>query len=100
MARPKVRLIRPSPNATQRLNHSAEEPDLPVANAGFRAEVRRLLAIAMTDDLRLAGRRTTGLFAVAPDGQRWFRILAARGCSVPHWPRPWAGRAVDWQIRC
>lgn len=61
------------------------------ADETFRDEVRRFLSTELTDDLRLAGRRTAGIFTDYDDGQRWFRILARRGWSVPHWPVDWGG---------
>ena len=63
----------------------------------FRAEVRQFLAAELTVDLRLAGRRASGVFADYPAGHRWFRILAARGWSVPHWPIEWGG--CGWSAR-
>ena len=68
-----------------------------IADQAFRDEVRQFLASALSADLRLAGRRTAGIFTDAADGQRWFRILAQRGWSVPHWPRAWGG--CDWSPR-
>lgn len=67
------------------------------ADQRFRAEVRQFLAAELTPALRLAGRRTAGIFTDAADGQRWFRILAARGWSVPHWPVAWGG--CGWSPR-
>ena len=61
------------------------------ADDAFRDEVRQFLATELTDDLRLAGRRTAGIFTDYDDGQRWFRILARKGWSVPHWPVEWGG---------
>jgi acyl-CoA dehydrogenase len=55
-------------------------------DAAFRDEVRRFLAEALTDELRAAGRRCSGIFTDYPEGIRWHRILAQRGWSVPHWP--------------
>ena len=52
----------------------------------FRDEVRAFLAIALTDDLRAAGRRCSGICAEYAYSIRWHRILAQRGWSVPHWP--------------
>ena len=57
----------------------------------FQQEVRAFLAGALTPDLRLAGRRGSGIFSDFEAGIRWHRILAARGWSVPHWPREWGG---------
>ena len=52
----------------------------------FRDEVRSFLDAELTQDLRQAGRRTSGIFAEFAPGQRWHAILAQRGWSVPHWP--------------
>lgn len=52
----------------------------------FRDEVRRFLDTALTEELRAAGRRCAGLFCEYEHGNRWHRILAERGWSVPHWP--------------
>ncbi len=71
--------------------------DAEAADQAFRDEVRQFLASELSADLRLAGRRTAGVFTDATDGQRWFRILARRGWSVPHWPRDWGG--CDWSPR-
>ncbi len=52
----------------------------------FRDEVRDFLARELTPELRQAGRRCSGIFTEYHDGNRWHRILAQRGWSVPHWP--------------
>ena len=57
----------------------------------FRAEVRAFLAQHLSDELRQASRRNAAIFAERDVGQRWMRILAARGWSVPHWPVAWGG---------
>jgi acyl-CoA dehydrogenase len=75
----------------------AEWPDGDPSDAEFRAEVRRFLAAELDEDLRLAGRRCSGIFADHAVGNRWFRILAARGWSVPHWPVAWGG--CGWSAR-
>ena len=67
------------------------------ADAAFRDEVRQFLATALTPELRLAGRRTAGIFTDAPAGRPWFRALAERGWSVPHWPVEWGG--TGWTAR-
>jgi alkylation response protein AidB-like acyl-CoA dehydrogenase len=69
----------------------------PAADAAFRAEVRQFLATALPEDLRQAGRRSSGIFADYSHGNRWFRILAAQGWSVPHWPLEWGG--CGWSAR-
>ncbi len=55
-------------------------------DASFRNEVRSFLASALTDELRAAGRRCSGIFTDYPEGIRWHRTLAQRGWSVPQWP--------------
>ena len=57
----------------------------------FRTEVRRFLDENLTQDLREAGRKTTGVFADYAAGMRWHRILARRGWSAPSWPREYGG---------
>ena len=57
----------------------------------FRTEVRRFLDENLTEDLREAGRKTTGVFADYAAGMRWHRILARRGWSAPSWPREYGG---------
>ncbi len=57
----------------------------------FRAEVRSFLRATLSADLRLAGRRCSGIFTDYHDGIRWHRILAQRGWSVPQWPTEHGG---------
>ena len=57
----------------------------------FRTEVRRFLDENLTEDLREAGRKTTGVFADYAAGMRWHRILARRGWSAPGWPKEYGG---------
>jgi len=57
----------------------------------FRTEVRRFLDEKLTEDLREAGRKTTGVFADYAAGKRWHKILARRGWSAPSWPREYGG---------
>jgi len=65
--------------------------ELSPADTAFRDEVRQFLQAELSDELRLAGRRTAGIFTDFPEGQQWFRVLARRGWSVPHWPVEWGG---------
>ena len=60
----------------------------------FRDEVRGWLAANLPADLRdkVVGYR--GLSKA--DYQRWHRILADQGWSVPHWPKEWGG--TGWNI--
>jgi acyl-CoA dehydrogenase len=56
------------------------------AGPAFRHEVDAFLAEALTDDLREAGRSTTGLKS-APEACRiWRQRLNARGWYAPSWP--------------
>ena len=71
--------------------------DLSPADAAFRDEVRRFLDAELTPELRLAGRRTSGIFTDYPDGQNWFKVLAKKGWNVPHWPVEWGG--TGWTPR-
>lgn len=57
----------------------------------FRAELRQFMAAQLPEDLRQASRRNAAIFADRDTCQRWTRILAARGWSVPHWPLAWGG---------
>ena len=57
----------------------------------FRDEVRRFLAENLTEDLREAGRKTSGVFADFAAGLRWHKVLAGRGWSAPTWPREYGG---------
>ena len=59
---------------------------LTAAETAFRDEVRDFLARELTPELRVAGRRCSGIFTDYEFGNRWHRILATRGWSVPNWP--------------
>lgn len=61
------------------------------SETAFRDEVRAFLDTALTQDLRLAGRRASGIFTDYPDGIRWHQTLAAQGWSVPRWPTEHGG---------
>jgi acyl-CoA dehydrogenase len=69
----------------------AAAPAAHADDSAFRAEVRQFLAEALTPAMRLAGRRTAGIFTDAPEARPWFRALAQRGWSAPHWPVEWGG---------
>lgn len=64
---------------------------LTAAETAFRDEVRDFLARELTPELRAAGRRCSGIFTDYEHGNRWHRILAARGWSVPQWPAEHGG---------
>ena len=57
----------------------------------FRSEVRAFLAAELSEDLREAARRTTGLFTEFEYGHRWFKKLSARGWAAPNWPTSLGG---------
>ena len=57
----------------------------------FRDKVRAFLATELTDEIRLGGHRTSGIFADYEVGIPWQRILAKRGWAAPHWPVEWGG---------
>jgi alkylation response protein AidB-like acyl-CoA dehydrogenase len=57
----------------------------------FRDEVRRFLSESLTEDLREAGRKTSGVFADFAAGLRWHKVLAGRGWSAPTWPKEHGG---------
>lgn len=59
----------------------------------FRDEVRAFLAAELTDDIRLGGHRTSGIFSDYEVGIPWQRVLAKRGWAAPHWPVEWGGCA-------
>ena len=69
------------------LSYSPEE-------LAFRNEVRDWLAGNLPADIRA---KVTGYQHLAKaDHQRWHKILAAKGWSVPHWPKEWGG--TGWNI--
>ena len=55
----------------------------------FRAEVRLFLRDNLPASIREKG--VAGQKLSKDDYVRWTRILAAKGWSVPHWPREWGG---------
>ena len=63
----------------------------------FREEVRAFLAAELSDEIRLGGRRTAGIFSDPSSGLPWLRVLAKRGWAAPHWPVEWGG--CDWTPR-
>src|SRR6218665_2024974 len=67
------------------------------ADKAFRDDVRRFLQAHLSDDLRRAGRRCSGIFADYPEGIAWHRILARQGWSAPRWPGEHCG--TGWAPR-
>ncbi len=69
------------------LSYSAEE-------LAFRDEVRDWLEANLPADIRA---KVVGYQALTKeDFQRWHKILADKGWSVPHWPEEWGG--TGWNI--
>ena len=69
------------------LSYSTEE-------LAFRDEVRGWLAANLPAEIR---DKVTGYRHLArEDFNRWHKILAAKGWSVPHWPLEWGG--TGWNI--
>ncbi len=68
------------------LSFSADE-------TAFRNEVRTWLAANLPADIREKVTTYRGLSR--EDFIRWHKILAAKGWSVPHWPREWGGTVWD-----
>jgi alkylation response protein AidB-like acyl-CoA dehydrogenase len=68
------------------LSYSAEE-------LAFRDQVRGWLSANLPADIR---DKVLGYRALSKDDhQRWHRILAKQGWSVPHWPVEWGGTGWD-----
>jgi alkylation response protein AidB-like acyl-CoA dehydrogenase len=72
------------------LNYSQEETK-------FREEVHHWLKINLPEDIR---QKVVGYQELTKeDYQRWHKILAAKGWSVPHWPVEWGGTGWDMTQR-
>jgi alkylation response protein AidB-like acyl-CoA dehydrogenase len=72
------------------LNYSQEETN-------FREEVHHWLKINLPEDIR---QKVIGYQElIKEDYQRWHKILAAKGWSVPHWPVEWGGTGWDMTQR-
>ena len=68
------------------LSYSAEE-------LAFRDQVRAWLEASLPSDIR---DKVVGYRGLSKDDyQRWHRILATQGWSVPHWPEAWGGTGWD-----
>lgn len=57
----------------------------------FRSTVQEFLKKELTDDLKAAARRTTGLFTEFKFGQQWYKKLSAKGWVAPNWPTDLGG---------
>lgn len=63
----------------------------------FLAEVRAFLAKELTEDLREAGRQTTGVHTEIAAARAWHARLYRRGWVAPGWPRAHGG--CGWSVR-
>ncbi|MDR3511449.1 MAG: acyl-CoA dehydrogenase family protein [Caulobacteraceae bacterium] len=81
-----------SPAAASAAMSAAGGPD-----EAFLAEVRAFLDVALTPDLRLAGRRTLGVHSEIGACRLWHRRLFERGWIAPAWPTAWGG--TGWSAR-
>ncbi|HRX73856.1 MAG TPA: acyl-CoA dehydrogenase family protein [Hyphomonas sp.] len=68
-------------------------------DAAFRAEVDAFLDAELTDDLRAAGRATTGLKSAAWACKTWREKLNARGWYAATWPVAFGGTGWSTQQR-
>lgn len=76
----------------------APELDRPdVDDAAFRAELDEFLRTELTEDLREAGRRTTGVHSEIGAAREWHRRLFRRGWIAPAWPTSQGG--CGWDAR-
>ncbi len=64
----------------------AGEASTGAADAAFRACVDRFLDTALTEDLRRAGRQTTGLKSAKAARRTWQQRLFEQGWLAPSWP--------------
>ena len=72
------------------LNYSQEETK-------FREEVHYWLKINLPEDIR---QKVIGYQELSKeDYQRWHKMLATKGWSVPHWPVEWGGTGWDMTQR-
>jgi alkylation response protein AidB-like acyl-CoA dehydrogenase len=58
----------------------------------FREEVRAFLRRKLTAEIRAAAARQIGVFADAPLGRQWQRILYEQGWATPMWPTEHGGQ--------
>lgn len=66
------------------------------AEREFQAEVRAFLDEKLTPDLRHANALTPSVFSDPPVGNRWQRILNAKGWAAPLWPKEHGG--TGWTL--
>ncbi len=66
-------------------------------DAHFLAEIRAFLAQELSEDLREAGKRTTGFHTEIAAAREWHTRLYRRGWIAPGWPREYGG--CGWSVR-
>ena len=64
---------------------------LTAAEQAFRDEVRAFLELALTPELRAAGRKVTSVFVEPDYSLPWQRTLHAKGWAAPAWPVEFGG---------
>lgn len=69
------------------------------AGAAFRKDVAAFLDSALTEDLRAAGRATTGLKSSPEACSAWREKLSGRGWFAPSWPAEYGGAGWSTQQR-
>jgi len=67
------------------------------SDAAFLARVRAFLSRELTEDLRAAGRATTGVYSEIGAAREWHRRLYLQGWIAPAWPRAFGG--AEWDAR-
>ena len=77
----------------------SHSPTNGAADAAFRAEVDAVLDTALTDELRAAGRATTGLKSSPEACAAWRDILLERGWVAPSWPVAYGGAGWSTEQR-
>jgi acyl-CoA dehydrogenase len=73
------------------------DPDIADDETAFLSEVRAFLEAQLTEDLRRAGRATTGVHSDIDACRIWHRRLYARGWIAPAWPLEHGG--TGWTAR-
>ncbi len=66
------------------------------ADEAFRTEIRDFLNVALTEELREAGRKRTSLWQDIESAMAWQRILHAKGWAAPDWPEQYGG--TNWSL--
>lgn len=69
-------------------------PAVPANDAAFRDEVRQFLSVALTPQLREAGRNTTGVHSDIAACRLWHTKLFEKGWIAPAWPAAFGG--TNW----